>query len=96
MLPDVQRRIVNAKYVLERAATLQAESNEMSLSISLLLMHGAIELVMLAVLDHLKVATKSRREFMDFWEDIKQAGPQEPPDRIPMESLNKVRVSLTC
>jgi len=94
MLPDIHRRVVNAKYVLERAARIQAESNEMSLSISLLLMHDAVELLMLAVLDHLQPAPKKRREFMDFWSDIKQAGHAEPPDFIPMESLNKLRVGL--
>ncbi len=66
----------------------------MSLSISLLLMHDAIELLMLGVLDHVNAAPKKRREFMDFWGDIKQAGLPEPPDFIPMESLNKLRVSL--
>jgi len=94
MLPDIHRRVVNAKYVLERAAKIQEESNEMSLSISLLLMHDAVELLMLAVLDHLQLAAKKRREFMDFWSDIKQAGHAEPPDFVPMESLNKLRVGL--
>jgi hypothetical protein len=94
MLPDIHRRVVNAKYVLERAARIQAESNEMSLSISLLLMHDAVELLMLAVLDHLQLASKKRREFMDFWSDIKQAGHANPPDFVAMESLNKLRVGL--
>ncbi len=66
----------------------------MSLSISLLLMHDAVELLMLAVLDHLQVAPKKKREFMDFWPDIKQAGHHEPPDFVAMESLNKLRVGL--
>jgi len=94
MLPDIRRRIVNAKYVLERAAGIQAESNEMSISISLLLIHDAIELLMLAVLDHRNIKAKERREFMDFWTDIKQAGLPVPPDDIPMRSLNKLRVGL--
>lgn len=94
MLPDIHRRIVNAKYVLERASSIQSESSEMSIAISLLLMHDAIELLMLAVLDHLRVSVKKRREFMDFWVEIKQANHAEPPDFIPMESLNKLRVGL--
>jgi hypothetical protein len=92
MLPDIQRRIVNAKYILERAARIQSEGNEMSLSVSLLLMHDAVELLMLAVLDHLKL--KKKFEFMNFWSTIKDAGHAEPPDSIPMESLNKLRVGL--
>jgi hypothetical protein len=94
MLPDIHRRIVNAKYVFERAARIQAEGNEMSLSISLLLMHDAIELLMLAVLDHKNIKAKERRDFMDFWIDMKQAGLPAPPDDIPMRSLNKLRVGL--
>jgi hypothetical protein len=94
MLPDIHKRVVNAKYILERAARIQAESNEMSLSISLLLMHDAVELLMLAVLDHLQAAPKKKREFMDFWSDIKQAGHANPPDFVAMESLNKLRVGL--
>jgi len=31
---------------------------------------------------------------MDFWTDIKQAGLKEPSDFIPMQSLNRLRVSL--
>ena len=50
MLPDIHRRIVNAKYIFERATGIQTEDAEMSLSIALLLAHDAIELLMLAVL----------------------------------------------
>jgi hypothetical protein len=92
MLPDVHRRIVNAKYILERAARMQNELSEMSLSVSLLLMHDAAELLMLAVLDHLTL--KKKFEFMSFWSTVKEAGHAEPPDFIAMESLNKLRVAL--
>jgi len=94
MLPDIHKRVLNAKYVLERATRMQDESGEMSLSLSLLLMHDAVELLMLAVLDHLRISAKKNREFMDFWPLIRDAGRPEPPDRIPMDSLNKLRVGL--
>jgi hypothetical protein len=94
MLPDIHKRVVNAKYVLERAAGIQAESDEMSLSVALLLMHDAVELLMLAVLDHLQLAAKKNHEFMDFWTLIRDAGRPEPSDKIPMDSLNKLRVGL--
>jgi hypothetical protein len=94
MLPDIYRRIVNAKYIFERAISIQNESAEMSLSIALLLTHDAIELLMLAVLDHVGAKPNARRNFMDFWPDMKLATSQEPPDLIPMESLNKLRVGL--
>ena len=94
MLPDIHRRIVNAKYVFERAISIQAENDEMSLSIALLLAHDAIELLMLAVLDHVGAKPNARRNFMDFWPDMKHATSQEPPDLIPMEGLNKLRIGL--
>jgi hypothetical protein len=94
VLPDIYKRILNAKYILERAAKAQLESNEMGFSISLLLMHDAVELLMLAVLDHLNIQPKANRDFMDFWPSVKNAGHPEPPDKIPMQSLNKLRVGL--
>jgi hypothetical protein len=94
MQPDVYKRVVNAKYVLERAVEIRSADDDLSLSIALLLIHDAVELLMLAVIDHLQIKTKGRREFMDFWDDVKQAKHPEPPDRIPMESLNKLRISL--
>jgi hypothetical protein len=94
MHQDIYRRIVNAKYVLERATSIQAECNEMSQSISLLLMHDAVELLMIAVLDHLNVVVPKKREFMDFWGLMKQATQQDPPDKTAMESLNTIRVGL--
>jgi hypothetical protein len=94
MQPDILRRIVNAKYVFEKARSIQSESNEMSMSISLLLMHDAIELLMLAVLDYRNVTPAKRREFMEFWQELTNAGLPSPPDYIPMDSLNKLRVGL--
>jgi hypothetical protein len=94
MLPDIHRRIVNAKYIFERASSVQAEYNEISQSISLLLMHDAIELLMLSILDHLNVIAPKKREFMEFWSIMKQANYPDPPDKIAMESLNTMRVAL--
>lgn len=92
MLPDIHRRIVNAKYILERGAAIQREGHEMSVAVSLLLMHDAVELLMHAVLDHLGL--KKKFEFMGFWQAIKEAGHSEPSDHAPMETLNKLRVGL--
>src|SRR5579863_1060863 len=94
MLPDIYRKVMYSKCVLEKAATIQSEGNEMSLSISLLLMHDATELLMLSVLDHLKVTVQKRREFMDFWTEVKPPDHPAPPDRIAMDSLNRLRVNL--
>jgi len=94
MLPDIQRRIVNAKYVLEKASSLQSENAIMGLSISLLLMHDASELLMLAVLDHLNANPAKKREFMDFWDDVTKSGHSQPKHRIPMDSLNRIRIAF--
>jgi hypothetical protein len=91
---DIARRVILAKYILERAERVLQVGDEMGASTSLLLMHDAIELLMLAVLDHLKIHVKPKREFMDFWSEVKQAGLAQPPDSIPMQSLNKLRVGL--
>lgn len=83
---------MNAKYILERAASIQREGSEISVAVSLLLMHDAAELLMHAVIDFL--ALKKKFDFMSFWVVIKEAGYPEPPDYTPMETLNKLRVSL--
>lgn len=94
MHTDVYRRLVNAKYVLERASSIQAERNEMSISLSVLLMHDAVELLMVAILDHLNIADMKKREFKDFWPFAKQASGIDAPDKMAMERLNTVRVAL--
>lgn len=92
MLPDILKRIVSAKYILERAAKMQDESGEMGTALSLLLMHDSVEMLMHAVVDHLQL--KKKFEFMSFWTVIKESGRPEPPDHTPMDSLNKLRVNL--
>ncbi len=95
MHPDIYRRLVNAKYVLEKAAVAQRENNEMSQAISVLLLHDAVEMLMIATLDHLNVnGSKKKREFMDFWGLVKQGGHPDAPDKAAMESLNTIRIGV--
>ncbi|UWZ83617.1 hypothetical protein [Occallatibacter riparius] len=94
MLPDIHRKVMYAKYVLEKAITMQTDSNEMSYSISLLLIHDAAELLMLTVLDHLKITPAKKRDFLDFWTEIKPPDYATPPDKIPLDKLNRLRVAL--
>lgn len=56
-------------------------------------MHDAAEMLMLAVVDHLKIGMPKKWDFMDFWAEIKKNHP-EPPQRIAMEQMNKMRVAL--
>jgi hypothetical protein len=91
---DIYRRLVNAKYVLGRAAISQRENNEMSQAISVLLLHDAVEILMIAILDHLNINIPKNREFMAFWGLVKQAGHPDAPDKAAMESLNTIRVGL--
>jgi hypothetical protein len=92
--PDIYRRIVNAKSVLERAEQYLKRPSDIDVSVALLLMHDAVELLMIAVLDHVQAPANKRREFLDFWPEIKKAGRPEAPDFIPMDSLNRLRVVL--
>jgi hypothetical protein len=91
--PDIRKRLLYAKYLLARARSAQAEQHELGIAVSLLLMHDAAEMLLLAVVDHLQVPMPKKWDFMDFWLEIKKAHP-EPPQRIAMESMNKMRVAL--
>ena len=52
--PDLRKRLLYTKYLLFRAKREQAERNDLGVAVSLLLMHDASELIMLAVADHLQ------------------------------------------
>ena len=88
---DIRKRLLYAKYLLSRAKKAQIERNELAVAASLLLMHDASELLMLAVADHLQLG---KWEFMEFWEKVKQKGKTEPGHKIPMGQLNSLRVGL--
>jgi hypothetical protein len=90
---DIRKRLLYAKYLLSRARSAQGEGNELGVAVSLLLMHDAAEMLMLAVVDHLQVNMPKKWDFMDFWAEIKKSH-AEPPQRIAMESMNKMRVAL--
>jgi hypothetical protein len=90
--PDVRKRVLYGKYLLFRAKSAQAEHNELSVAVSLLLMHDASELVMLAAADHLQLGAKW--SFMEFWEKVKQTSRKEPGHKIPMDQLNTLRVGF--
>jgi hypothetical protein len=89
--PDIRKRLLYAKYLLSRAKNAQTERNELAIAASLLLMHDASELLMLAVADHLQLG---KWEFMDFWEKVKQKGKAEPGHKMAMSQLNSLRVGL--
>lgn len=91
---DIYRRFVNAKYILGRASIVQRENNEMGQAIAVLLLHDAVEILMIAILDHLNINAKKNREFMAFWTLVKQDGHPDAPDKAAMESLNTIRVGL--
>jgi hypothetical protein len=89
---DIRKRLLYAKYLLSSAKRAQTERNELAIAASLLLMHDASELLMLAVTDHLGLG--SNWNFMQFWEKVKQKGGKEPGHKIPMGQLNDLRVGL--
>jgi hypothetical protein len=94
MHSDIYRRIVSAKGVLQCAEQHLKRQSDVDVSVALLLMHDAVELLMIAVLDHVQAPANKRREFLDFWPEIKKIGLPEAPDFIPMDSLNRLRVAL--
>jgi hypothetical protein len=77
---DIRKRLLYGKYLLFRAKTAQTERNELGVAVSLLLMHDAAELVMLAAADFLQLGSKWT--FMEFWEKVKQSGRKEPGQRV--------------
>lgn len=89
---DTRKRVLYAKYLLSRSRNAQAEPNELGVAVSLLLMHDAVEMLMLAVTDHLQLG--QNWSFMEFWSKVKDSGRSEPPHRIPMGQLNTLRVGL--
>jgi hypothetical protein len=90
--PDIRKRLLYGKYLLFRAKTAQTERNELGVAVSLLLMHDAAELVMLAAADYLQLGSKWT--FMEFWEKVKLSGRREPGHKVPMDQLNTLRVGL--
>jgi hypothetical protein len=96
MHPDIHRRRVNAKYVLERASSVQAERNEMITSIAVLLLHDAIELLMIAVLDRLKCTGKLQTRVQGLLA-AREAGHRQrwTGQAANGDRLNQVRVGLT-
>lgn len=90
---DIRKRLLYAKYLVSRARTAQNERSDLGVAISLLLMHDAAEMLMLAAVDHLQIAMPKKWDFMDFWAEIKKSH-AEPPQRIAMEQMNKMRVAL--
>ena len=90
--PDIRKRLLYGKYLLSRARTAQTDQNELGVVVSLLPMHDASELVMLAAADHLQLGAKW--SYMEFWEKVKQSGRKEPGHRIPMDQLNTLRVGF--
>ena len=91
--PDISKRLLYVKYLLSRAKPANADRNDLSVAVSLLLIHDAIEMLMLAVVEHLQVPMPKKWDFMDFWTEIGKHH-TEPPQRILMDALNNMRVGL--
>jgi hypothetical protein len=62
---DIQKRLLYAKYLLSRARSAQSERSELGVAVCLLLMHDAVEMLMLAIVDHLQVPMSKKWDFMD-------------------------------
>lgn len=98
---DSGKRLLYAKYLLERAKLAQHERADLGFAVSLLLMHDATEMVMLSVLDELNLMPKGQQtpQFTEFWSAVERYDKEhglsrEAPSRQGMSAMNRARVAL--
>jgi hypothetical protein len=92
LAPEIHKRVLYAKLLLRRAIRTQEEKSDPSFAISVLLLHDAVEMLMVSVTD--KLHLKAPSQFSDFWKTLVEKGHAEPPYRNAMERLNKTRVGF--
>ena len=88
--PDLVKRLVYSKYLFNRARLLQQQGNELASAEAVLTAHDSVEILMRVVTDYLD--TNPAREFMKFWNVIKEKKGTEPPHKNAMGRLNNLRV----
>ncbi len=89
LTPELLKRIMYSKYLLQRAQALNAEGHELALGASILAAHDAVEMVMKVVTDTLNVPWA--HEFKKFWSLVEQKTGTLPPRLGAMDQLNDDR-----
>jgi len=92
MLPDQIRRVTYSKYLLRKANAVDSQSDELTLALSVLAAHDAVEILMRVVADFMG-ATLSN-DFMAFWEAVSTKSSIVPSHKDTIKSLNKLRISF--
>ena len=90
--PDLVKRLIYSKYLLNRARLLQQERNDLASAEAVLAAHDSVEMVMRVVTDFLR--TNPAPDFMKFWKVIKEKSGTEPPHKNAMDRLNNLRVGF--
>jgi hypothetical protein len=90
--PELTKRVVYSKYLMKRAATLQAEAHELALAEAVLMAHDSAEMLMRVVADELKMVLPY--EFMAFWKAVEKETGKQPPRKAAMDRLNHERVGF--
>jgi hypothetical protein len=89
LTPELLKRIMYSKYLLQRAQALSAEGHELALGASILTAHDAVEMVMKVVTDTLNV--QWAHDFKKFWSLVEQKTSTLPPRLGAMDQLNDDR-----
>ncbi len=89
LTPELLKRIMYSKYLLQRAQALNAEGHELALGASILAAHDAVEMVMKAVTDTVNV--QWAHDFKKFWPLVEQKTGTLPPRLGAMDQLNDDR-----
>src|SRR5260370_41553181 len=89
LTPELLKRIMYSKYLLQRAQALNAEVHELALVASILAAHDAVEMVMKAVTDTVNV--QWAHDFKKVWPLVEQKTGTLPPRLGSRDQLNDNR-----
>lgn len=89
LTPELLKRIMYSKYLLQRAQALSAEGHELALGASILAAHDAVEMLMKVVSDTLNL--QWAHDFKKFWTLVEKKTGILPPRLGAMDQLNDDR-----
>jgi len=91
LTPELVKRAIYSKYLMERARAVLAEGSELSPAVAILSAHDSIEILMRVIADHLRAPLAPESRFKDFWKVIKDSTGKIPPRLPAMDRLNHQR-----
>src|SRR5215472_12616096 len=89
LAPQLVKRIIYSRYLLQRAQALHAEGHELALAGAILTVHDAVEMVMRVVTDNLNLSWS--HDFKKFWPLVEQKTGTLPSRLGAMDQLNDDR-----